>query len=165
MIELFSLGAEPEVTKIYQNVEQKSRLIVKLFIIFCIFNETTMSMPALFQFVYGVLNGDRDMSNYKLQWKFPIEPNNCMQWLLLWCTALSYGISYCGSTLTITAYFVGSCYYLMAICEQFKHLIQSIDKDVEFYQMQKNPHKYQAILRKIKLKLCKSIDVHSNIFE
>lgn len=124
-----------------------------------------MSMPVLFGFCHGMLNGDRDVSNYPVQWEFPMQPTTCLQWLLLWATAYGYGIAYCSNTLAITAYFVGGCYYLMAICEQFRHSIESIDKDVELYQNSNKPKTYQAFLQHIKVNLRKSIDLHANIFE
>lgn len=124
-----------------------------------------MNIPVLLNFIYGIFNGDFDVSKYALQWEQPVDPKNCFQWLVLWFIVYSYGIAYCGSTLMITAFFVGGCYYLMGLCDQFQYLIKSIDNDVTLSQNEKNPQKYQAILRKFKLNLCKSIDLHSDIFE
>lgn len=71
-------------------------------------------------------------------------------------TTLTYALT----VVSITAYFVCCCFYIGAICDHFKFLIHSIEKDVELFQSGN-----RILLSKTKMKYIRATQLHIKIFE
>lgn len=130
-------------------------------------NHTSLYVLPFIAFVRSLLNNDYDSSKLLLPWVVPFDSDNLssLQWFILWCIEFGYGIAYSYGTFMVMAFFIGGCYYLVSLCDQFKFLTKLIETDFELSQNEKNPKKYQAILRKIEANQYKSIDIHSKVFE
>lgn len=130
-----------------------------------------MYLPTLIPFIRKLFTDDDDISDLSLPWGAPFNPENYFQWFLLWFIQCSYGVAYSGGTLTVTAFFIGCCYYLQGLCNQFSFLIESIENELtpspcqENEESSGNSENSEKAFLKMKLKLYKSIDVHSSMFE
>lgn len=64
-----------------------------------------------------------------------------------------------------TAQFIGSCIYIMAMCEHFDSIMQKVQVNIKQNRGEKNPQKFSETRTKIYTKICEAIEVHATIYE
>lgn len=122
-----------------------------------------MYMTAIILSILSMLNGDFDTSKWLLAWSVPFDTQHLtvLEWYLLWFAQFGFGLAYSSSALTVTSYFVCGCFYIGGLCEHFEFLINSTTEDLHVA----NSGWSSERIGRIRMKLCKAIDVHEKIYE
>lgn len=135
--------------------------------IYCaIFNQMTFLGTLGFS-IYFISAGIFDASQLSLPMNLvvPFNTETILGWYTLWLIEFNLGIAYILPMTSITSYFVSCCCYIVAVCNHFSFLIQSIKKNLKQIRMEKNPLARQRNDRKITEQFVRAIEMHVDSFE
>lgn len=157
---------DEQIYQIYWDTEQKCRKFTQMFVKFIFFNQQMYAAAMIFS-IYCIIEGNFDISTWVLPFKCwaPFNTETVFGYYVMWMIQFSMGLAYSSSQVTITAYFVCCCYYIVAICDHFKFLIKSFNVEVETNLEEKNPLVYQKKNREIQEKITEAIDVNVKAYE
>lgn len=157
---------DEQIYYIYFNTEQKCRQFTKNFVKFIFINQQ-MYLAAMIFSIYSMIVGNFDTSTWILPFKcwVPFNTESVYGYYLHWFIQFSMGMAYSSSQVTITAYFVCCCYYIVAICDHYKFVMQTIKTETDKNLDEKNPLLYQKRNCEIKKKLLEAIDIHVKAYE
>lgn len=166
MIKSIQTDPKSEVFQMYRNVEDMCRKLTRFIAMYVPMNQI-MTFASLFYSFYSISIGDFDTSKWILPFKFalPFDTRVLWKWYILWFINLNIGLMYATSVTLIPSYFVGFCLYICAICDHFKLLIKSIDKDLERDRLRQNTKPSEKMFEQTKQKLCKAIRIQIKAFE
>lgn len=166
MIKSIQTDPKSEVFQMYRNVEDMCRKLTRIIAMYVPMNQI-MTFASLFYSFYSISIGDFDTSKWILPFKFalPFDTRVLWKWYILWFINLNIGLMYATSVTLIPSYFVAFCLYICAICDHFKLLIKSIDKDLERDRLRQNTKQFEKMFDQTKQKLCKAIRIQIKAFQ
>lgn len=149
---------------IYWDNEQKCRKTTKRISYFIALNQGVF-IAIFFFSIFCLLTEEFDIFAIALPIKFavPFEITTIPRWYALWLIEFNIGLAYGFSVVSGTSYFVCCCFYIGAICDHYKLIIQSRIKYIGSPSSEKNNAK--KLQEKIKKLLSQAIDIHVNGFE
>lgn len=152
--------------KIYWNIELKCRNNSKRFCYYIILH-MQIFVVAFFYSIYNIYRGNLDTSIWPLPFNFvvPFDDSTVWGWFLMWFLQSNCAFSYCLTMISLTAYFMSSCYYICAICEHLEFKLSKLNALVEQSMLDIDPIKHLIKIRKIKEKIIEIIKLHAKIFE
>lgn len=152
--------------KFYTESEQKSQQFVRIMIYYAIFNQMTFLGTLGFS-IYFIIAGTFDASALSLPMNLvvPFNTETILGWYTLWLIEFNMGLAYILPMTSITSYFVSCCCYIVAVCNHFSCLIESIKKNLKHNRMEKNPLTRQRNDRKMTKQFVRAIEMHMNAFE
>lgn len=145
--------------------EQKCRKFTKMLMTCCVVSNQIPIMFALIHAVYGICVGNFDASAIDLPMNvvLPFDTRTIWGWGLLWMLQFNAFNSYPLIMVLTTTYFTCFCFYLIAICDHFNLLIESIRREVDAIQMETNQRGEQW--QHVKKTIFRAVDVHVKMFE
>ncbi|XP_055295179.1 uncharacterized protein LOC129564952 [Sitodiplosis mosellana] len=151
---------------LYWNTEQKCRDFSAKFVKFIVVNQL-MFVAALFFSIYCMIVGNFDTSTWILPFEcwVPFSTETPYGYYLKWFIQFSMGIAYSSSQVTITAYFVCCCHYIVSICDHYKFVMKLIGLETEKNQEEKSPLIHQKRNYEIRRKLAEAINIHMKSYE
>lgn len=157
---------ETEAFHIYDEVEQKCRKYASLAFNLLALNQI-VHVGTLFYSFYNIAIGNFDITTWVLAFRvyIPFDTSEIVAWYLEWLLVFGTCVSYYLCQSTITAYFVCCSIYLMAICDHFDFVYNSVMDGSEQIQNEKNQQKYKEKRHQIWKRLCKSVSIHIKAFE
>lgn len=117
--------------------------------------------------LYCIAIGNYDTSSWSLPISMisPCDPTRLFGWFISWATQFGIAVAYSLSMISITAYFVSCCFYIITMCDHFNLIMNDVKADVKCNQMEKNPREITKNRLKITKQLSHAIKLHTNIFE
>lgn len=149
----------------YWLIELKCRKFIRTMLYYIAFHEWTF-VAALIYAIYSICTGNTDTSTWNLPLNLivPFNTQPIWGWYLKWFFELSSGFAYALCNIIPTTYFVCSCLYIVAICNHFEMVIESIGHEVGPIQNEESQenHQEKAFVQE---NLLKSIHIHVNVLE
>lgn len=94
---------------------------------------------------------------------FDIAP--LFAWFVVCFFQFNVSVMYITSNFFTTTQFVSFCYYIIAMCDHFEQLIESLRSEYEQNQKGKNARNYPQMWSHIAEKLQRSVGMHVSIYE
>lgn len=140
---------------IYWNNELKYRNFTKKMFYYGCFQISTFS-TSLLQPIFEICMGNIDISTWNLPFNVatPFDMKTILGWLLTWFFQVNVSIAYGLCMILMTTGFVGSCNYIVSICNHFELLINSMHSDTE-----------QRMWNNLRVKLYRVIERQCDIYE
>lgn len=143
------------------------RKYAKLAAYFIFFHPSAV-LPIFVYSIYCIFVGSFDATKLKLPFNIilPFDTQTIWGFHILCFVQYNIGISYVFCMLSISSYFVCSCFYIDALCEYFEYLIGCVEKTVK-----RNVHDKKDVWKTVKLhqkaisQMKKAIELHVNILE
>lgn len=122
---------------------------------------------AFFYAMYNIYRGKLDTSTWPLPFNFavPFDVSTIWGWLLMWFIQTNCAFSYCLTMISLTTYFMSSCYYIWAVCDHLEFKLRELNALVELSMMEVDPIKHLIKIRRIKEEIIEIIKLHAKIFE
>lgn len=95
----------------------------------------------------------------------PFDTKTIYGWYLLLFTLICMDISYLTCFLLASTQFIGLCIYILAICEHFDLVMQTVQASVEQNLHEKNQQKFEETNTEIIAKCHEAIQIHVKINE
>lgn len=154
-------------SEIYWNMEKMCRKTTKIMIGYVLIQEQMFVVTFVYS-IYCICIGNTDTSSWPLPINLFIPFNAKAQttlcgWYLLWLFQFNGSAFYSLCTMSTTSYFVCCCHYIMAICNHFESLMQSINGNVEQNSRQQNERKYKRNVCIVERELREAVDLHVKI--
>lgn len=151
---------------IYWANEQKCRKRLQQASYYIIFNQASFVITLIFS-IYCLISGSFDASKLVLPFNLilPFDTTTVTGWYFLWFIEFNIGFSYVLSMVGVTSYFVCCCYYICTICDHFFSLLQSLEADVKWNQIEKVLQIRSENIRRIKEKFLHAIEINIKAFE
>lgn len=117
--------------------------------------------------VYSLAVGNYDTSTWLSTYSLvlPFSAESVVGWYARYIIQSNMGFTYASSMVPVTCFFVSCCVYIGAICEHFNQCIQATSDDADEIQMAKDSRKYKLLCHKLEEKICRSIKLHTKLFE
>lgn len=117
--------------------------------------------------IFDMCIGNTDTSAWYLSFNIvlPFDTQSIFGWFLDWAFQSSSAVVYGFSMILTTTHFVCFCYYIIATCNHFGQLIDSLQFDCEQIRKVKNTQNDPSMWYEAKRKLQKAIELHINIHE
>lgn len=169
-----SNGHANEAASIYWASELKCRRFVKILLYFAYIQLSTYfgALIPAFLDIFLMDSDDDDGSidtsswNLPLMVVLPVDMQTVSGWLLTWLYQLVISVTYSAYVILTTTHFACLCYWIIAICNCFSLLIESITFDTQQIGKQKSKGKQTKHLwPNVKGKLQRAIEMHIKIFE
>lgn len=150
----------------YWECEQKCRKLTKTLNHY-VFLHTAMFPTVLAYAIVCIAFGNYDTSTWYLPMAMllPFDRTHIFGWLMAWFIQLAMVTFYGLCMPAVTSYFISCCYYIDAMCVHFNVLIDSITKNVERMQSEKNLRKIEKIREQTIAQLCNLVTFHIEIYE
>lgn len=155
----------------YSVAEKNCRQLTQLVVIgYSLMSIGLFTVAALYP-LYCMQMGNFDTSTWLLPYSLtvPFDTSTIFGWYLFWLVQFYIAIVYAISVACATTYFGSNCLYIIAICEHFDFLIDSIDSDVEMANLnsetfpEHESHSLNVI--RLKCKITKTVELQSKIYE
>lgn len=149
------IGDDETILEMYWTNEQKCRKFTKI-LSYYVFAHQSIVMASLFYSFYCICVGNLNTTTWVLAFNIvvPFNTEYLLGWYLQWLIQLSMSISYVLSVVSVTSFFVCCCFYIQAICNHFKLLINSIEQNDG-----------QCDERNQEKKITNAIEIHVKAFE
>lgn len=95
----------------------------------------------------------------------PFDTKTIYGWYLLLMLLISLDLAYLVCIVFGTTQFIGSCIYIVAICDQFDSNIQMIQTNIEQNQRETNREKNIKTKIQINKQIHDAIQIHARIYE
>lgn len=117
--------------------------------------------------IYGILTGNIDTSawNFPSNFVLPIDKKSVFGWFFNWFFQFNVVFNYAVCINLIATHFAWCCYYIIASCDHFDLIINSLRIDCEQIWKEKNTQKRLRMWSVAAAKLRKAIKLHANIHE
>lgn len=114
--------------------------------------------------IYCIWTGNTDTSTWFLPYHFvvPFSTETLWGWYILMFIQINLSVAYALCTVSVTSYFMCSCFYLHTICDHFDRLIFSAN---DIIKRRETPKNIQISYKQFKERFCQGIDIHIDIFE
>lgn len=124
-------------------------------------------MTEIIRAISDICIGNTNASAWNLSFDtvLPFKASTVFGWFLDWGFQSNIGFTYAMCMILTTTHFVCFCYYIIAICNHFELMIDSMRFDCKEIQKEKNIHKHLEMWRSAREKLKQAIEMHANIHE
>lgn len=114
-----------------------------------------------------IIKGNTDTSKWflPLMLLVPFDISTVSGWLWDWHLQFHIAIGYNGSAVLTSSHFACFCCYIVAMCDHFELVVESLRVDYGRIQMEKNTGKHPYMWCKAREKLQRCIEMHVNIYE
>lgn len=112
--------------------------------------------------IFEICFGNFDATTLQLPFNIwiPFDTTTILGWYILSFLQFNTGIVYSLTLVAGTTYFLSCCIYIVALCDQFKYIMQ-----MKYRIVDKNSgRKYNGILQ-MKQQLSEAIEIHNKGFE
>lgn len=133
---------------------------------YILFHEQVFIVSLIYS-IYCICIGSTDTSSWPLVFNLvaPFDIKPIWGWLLMWFFQLNVSICYTLSTISTISYFICCCYYITAICDHFKLVIELIKGNLCDMRFQNDAIRNGKYFYRIKQQIHDAIEIHVNMFE
>lgn len=151
---------------LYWACEMKCRRLTKRFLCYGCIHLSTF-LPVLITVLWDNFHSEFDESAYNFPFNVavPFNLQSISGWLLAWFYQFNECFSYGVQMITTTTCFTCFCYYIIAMCNHFGLIIESIRSDSQEILLKRNMQNYHQMWLNTRAKLQRSIEMHIDIHE
>lgn len=117
--------------------------------------------------IYWILIGNTDASIWPVAYELsvPFDTKTISGWYMLLFFSNSMDLAYLTCSIFGTTLFIGLCIYIVAICEHFDLLMQTIQTNIHRNLHEKDPRKFNETKSKVRAQIREAIQTHIMIYE
>lgn len=159
-------SAENErIQNIYWRAEQNYRKYSKIVTIAVLVYDQSFYLLTFIYSIYWILTGNSDISNWPVLYEVsvPFDTKTIYGWYLQLLIPACVDFFYYSCWLLSTTQFIGWCIYIVAICEHFASIMQTVEANVEENRHEKNSRKFRETSAKINAQIREAIEIHVQI--
>lgn len=159
-------SVEDEAILIYWKTEQMCQKYTNIFFHYP-YAHLSLFCPSLITAIYGILVGKYDVESWQLPFilALPFDTTVFWGWCLEWLMQFNMAVGYSLSTVSTSSYFISGCLYVIAICDHFELLINSVSHEVDRLREKNNLQQQQSISRNIHERFVKAVVIHVKALE
>lgn len=151
---------------IYWNNEQKCRKLTDFMKYYTPFQLVTF-VSSFIHSIYSICIGNVDTSTWILPFYLvvPFSIKTLSGWYFMFFIQVNISVTYAMCVVSVTSYFVSSCFYICTICEHFERLLDLTSVDIKRTDNSRKPKTSKKSLDESIEAFNHSIDLHIKIFE
>lgn len=152
---------------IYWRAEQKYRKYSKrIAVILLVYDQSTYLLTFLYSICW-ILTGNNDASTWPILFELsvPFDTKTIGGWYLLLMITACLDLSFLICVISATTQFIGCCIYMLAICEHFNLIMQTVQANIEENLDEENPQKFKETSRKANAGIWEAVQIHAMIYE
>lgn len=157
---------DSDLSTVYWDCEMKCRRLTKRFLRYGCVHLSTF-LPVLISVILDIFHDEFDGSAYNLPFNAvdPFNRESISGWLLAWFYQFNESFGYNIHMITTTTHFACFCYYIAAMCNHFKLMMDSIRLDAQQIQVEKIIEYRHQMWLNAREKLQRAVEFHIDIYE